>query len=69
MNSAIPTESKVKSGYSSKSTKGMLGQLKGACTAFARSFGPLDPACHLLAHVLCLEQTRDAVFSLIVLES
>ena len=60
MNSAIPTESKVKSGYSSKSTKGMLGQ---------RSLGPLDPACHLLAYVLCLEQTRDAVFSLIVLES
>tara|TARA_A100001035_G_C27680531_1_gene452841 strand:- start:504 stop:800 length:297 start_codon:yes stop_codon:yes gene_type:complete len=69
MNSAIPTESKVKPGYSSKSTKGMLDQLRGACTHAQRSPGPLDPACHLLAYVLCLEQTRDAVFSLIVLES
>ena len=40
MNSAIPTESTVKPEYSSKSTKGMLGQLRGACTAFARSFRP-----------------------------
>lgn len=40
MNSPIPTESKVKPEYSSKSTKGMLSQLRGACTAFARSFRP-----------------------------
>ena len=40
MNSAIPTESKVKPEYSTRSTKGMLSQLRGACTAFARSFRP-----------------------------
>ena len=40
MNSVIPTESKVKPEYTTRSTKGMLSQLRGACTAFARSFRP-----------------------------
>ena len=40
MNSPIPTESKVKPEYSTRSTKGMFSQLRGACAAFAKSFRP-----------------------------